>query len=163
MPESAERPLPATADDGDGRTLPAGVTDADIERMNGYLQNHGKRESTMRVYRSHWRTLVQWCHGRDLDPMPTTPGDLVNYLTYRADDIGLKTVQNDVAAVRWMYRQLDKDAPTASTVVENAIESIAQKKSGEGTTKKRTIFTKHIRAIAEVVRTDDPGARDKRM
>jgi hypothetical protein len=122
---------PAPADGDSHAKLPAGITAEDADRIIRYLEK-GKRASTRRVYRSKLRLFVQWCDGRGNNPHPCTPGDVVTYLTYSADQVSLSTVRQDAAAIAWMHKRYGEPDPTTADVVTQALEGIAEKEREDG-------------------------------
>jgi len=150
--------LQATDSDADAPAeLPEGVTLEDAERLTE-LADADRRPSTRRVYRSKWSLFASWCEGRDADPLPASEELLSAYLAERAETVSLSTIQQDIAAVRWMHERRGLESPTEGEGVGRVMDGITQTSSpSDGRGKKQAALTEHIRKMVEALPLEAPA------
>ncbi|GMA36836.1 hypothetical protein [Demequina litorisediminis] len=69
-----------TADDNFPRSLPAGLTPADIARIDAAVAAH-HAPSTLETYASAWRGFETWCTARGFTALPAALEVICAYIT----------------------------------------------------------------------------------
>jgi site-specific recombinase XerD len=81
--------------------------------------------STRRAYRAGLSDFRAWCAAQGLQALPATPDVVARYLTALAK-AGRKvsTIEQRVAAIRWIHEARDHESPTSSKLVRATMQGI---------------------------------------
>jgi integrase len=91
------------------------------EKADAYAAK-SKGEGTRDAYRKAWRAYVRWCASVELEPLAGNPDTLALYVTARASDLSVSSINVIVAAIQEAHRlggvALDMGNPRLSMVLE---------------------------------------------
>ncbi len=97
-------------------------------RVRAFLEGR-RAPSTRRAHEHHWASWVGWCLRLGLEPLPTSPRALVEWIVGAADSWGLAKVEGTLAAVAYAHRLAGHDPPpTAHAIVRDALRALRRKK-----------------------------------
>lgn len=106
-----------TTDDGAPRSLPAGLTPADLARIDAAVAAH-HTPATLTTYASAWRGFETWCTARGFTPLPAQPEVVCAYMTSQAErGLTMGMVTCTLAAIAHRHRGAGVDDPTDSELV----------------------------------------------
>lgn len=67
-------------------------------RVKDYIE-HAKAVNTVKAYRTDWQDFVTWCAAYGVDALPATAETVARYLTARATDVKVSTLQRRLSAI----------------------------------------------------------------
>ena len=133
------------------------------ERAREFVQN-SKASSTIRGYRSDWRSFETWCVASGLTALPAEPGTVALYLAAHADRLKPATLSRHMAAIAIAHQAAGHESPASMrhAAVSEVLKGIRRTKGVAQARKAPLLATQLIRAIA-VMRTDLVGLRDRAL
>ena len=86
-------------------TLPALPVDlSDLAARAAEFARSSRSAATERAYRSDWADFSGWCGRAGLSPLPATPATVGAYLSARAGELKVATLNRRVAAITVVHR-----------------------------------------------------------
>lgn len=119
-----------------------------------------KAENTRRAYRSDWQDFVIWCQARGLDPLPAPPETLALYLTAKAEECKVSTLQRRLSAISQAHAAAGHDSPTKTATVRAVWQGIRRTK-GVAQQGKAPVLTADIRLLVNALPAGLLGDRDR--
>lgn len=135
-----------------------------MTETSALLGKHDHTESvqsnTQRAYASDWKGFVDWCHIRDLKPLPASAETLALYLADIATTLKLSTVQRKRSSISTAHRLKDFKDPGVSPQVRRLMKEL-RNTSTAAVVQKKSFSTEDLQQIAECVDLDGVrGVRD---
>jgi integrase len=145
-------------------SLPAGLTAADIERIEAALVA-GRTPATRTVYACAWRVWARWCATRGVPPLPASPELVCAYLTQRAQEgASVSTLEVACAAIGARHRDLDLPDPIRTQTVHLVRRGLRRTL---GTAPRRPAHALDLTELTTMLASIDPtnpaGARDRAL
>lgn len=139
-----------------------GLTTNDAERIAAAIDAE-LAESTRTSYASAWRQWAEWCHRRDLVPLPAASEPLAAFLAERAESgICFGTLDGYCSAIAHRHHQEGLPDPTADVVVRRVRRGLRRIM---GTAPRRQAHPLTVDELGQLVAAIDPltpiGARDR--
>ena len=130
-----------------------------VSRANDYARA-SVSASTVRAYRSAWRTFTGWCSSVGAEPLPAAPEVVALYVTHRADHgMNVSTVESDLAAIAAAHRAAGLDSPTTSPVVKTVMKGI-RRTVGTAPASKLPVLVSDLRRMVMSLPGSNRGVRD---
>ncbi|WP_062461091.1 tyrosine-type recombinase/integrase [Demequina soli] len=150
-----------TADEDFPRSLPAGLTPADLARIDAAVAAH-HAPSTRTTYASAWRGFETWCDQRGFTALPAAPEIVCAYITTQAErGLTMGMVTCTLAAIAHRHRVAGLDDPTDSELVTRVRRGLRRILGVAPRRRARPLFVEDIREIlAAIDRTTAIGKRD---
>ena len=103
-------------------TLPALPVDlSDLAARAAEFARSSRSAATERAYRSDWADFWNWCGRAGLSPLPASPATVGAYLSARATELKVATLNRRIAAITVAHRTaglgLDGGHPTIARVL----------------------------------------------
>lgn len=121
-----------------------------------------KSPATMRAYRSAWRSFSSWCRQHGTAPMPASPITLIGYLSDRAQDLKVSSIEQHLAAIGEAHRVIGHVSPTTHPQVKMVMKGI-RNTHGEPATRKSPMVVADLKAILGTLAATASGHRDAAM
>lgn len=150
-----------TADEEFPRCLPAGLTPADVARIDAAVAAH-HAPSTLAMYASAWRGFEAWCHERGFTVLPAAPEVVCAYITAQAER-GLTTgmVTGTLASIAHRHGVARLENPTDSELVTRGRRGLRRILGVAPRRRARPLLVEDIREIlAAIDRATAIGKRD---
>lgn len=113
-------------------SVPASTTaprldDEARQRIEDALRE-GRSPSTWRAYASAWNSgFVPWCEAQGYAPVPSTSEVVAAYLTDRAEDLAVPTLEVHLAAICAAHEVLGIESPTRHPLVKGALKGLRRR------------------------------------
>ena len=133
------------------------------ERAREFIQN-AKASSTVRGYRSDWRSFETWCTASGLSALPAAPETVALYLASKAAVLKPATLTRHMAAIAKAHQAAGHESPASMrhAAVSEVLKGIRRTKGVAQVRKSPLLAAQLIRALA-VMRTDLVGLRDRAL
>ncbi len=150
-----------TADENFPRSLPAGLTPADIARIDAAVSAH-HAPATLTTYASAWRGFETWCQTRGFTALPAVPEVVCAYITTQAErGLTMGMVTCTLAAISHRHTVAGLDDPTDSELVTRVRRGLRRILGVAPRRRARPLLVEDIRDIlAAIDRTTAIGKRD---
>lgn len=150
-----------TTDEDFPRALPAGLTPADIARIDAAVAAH-HAPATRTTYASAWRGFERYCAERGFAAMPAAPEVVCAYITSQAErGLTMGMVTCTLAAIAHRHRVAGLDDPTDSELVTRVRRGLRRILGVAPRRRARPLLVEDIRDIlAAIDRTTAIGKRD---
>lgn len=142
-------------------SLPAGLTNADAERIATAIAA-ARTDATRHVYALIWAQWERWCTTRGVAALPGDPLALCAYLTERAAAGKANgTLNMTCVVVRHVHRMTGADDPVATEAVRQVRRGLSRTYGAQPRRLARPLTVEEIRQIVTGIdRTTPIGARD---
>lgn len=150
-----------TADEDFPRSLPGGLTPADVERIDAAVAAH-HAQSTLTTYASAWRGFASWCDARGFTALPAAPEVVCAYITSQGErGLTMGWVTSTLAAIAHRHGVSGLDDPTDSELVTRVRRGLRRILGVAPRRRARPLLIEDIRDIlAAIDRTTAIGKRD---
>ena len=101
------------------------LTPESLERIE-QAYDHAQATGTRELYRKQWYYFQTWCVENDLCPKPAAPGTVAAYMTERAAQVTVATLQTAQAAIRSYHEEDDLISPTKHPNVRRVMRGLAR-------------------------------------
>lgn len=131
-------------------------------RVKDYIQ-HAKAANTVKAYRHDWADFVTWCAAYGVDPLPATAETVARYLTARARDVKVSTLQRRLSAISQAHTA--KGLPRFS-VLDEPLKSVwagIRRVHGVAQQGKAPAVTADIKAMVACLPGSLLGLRDRSL
>lgn len=79
--------------------------------------DNANSEGTRNLYAKHWSYFVAWCEENDVQHLPAEPLTIAVYITERASEVAISTINIALAAIRSYHEDADLTSPTTDLSV----------------------------------------------
>lgn len=93
---------------------------AEMQARFQFLRGFAQRSETIRSYRECFSLSAEWCHGRNICPLPGTTADCVRYLGEKSHLTGNSTALY-TGSIRWAHRECGYPDPTDNQALRDII------------------------------------------
>ena len=90
---------------------PVELTPEEEERIRSFLEQ-ADSANTRRAYAADWRDFEGWCARRRRSPLPAAPETVAAYLSERAEQLKVSTLQRRLATIARVHRPRNREAVT---------------------------------------------------
>lgn len=90
--------------------------------------SHAKAENTIKAYKADWTDYIYWCKSMNVEPLPTAPHVLVEYISYLADYVKANTISRKLTAISEAHKAAGLPSPTLSEDVRLTLQGIRKSK-----------------------------------
>lgn len=134
--------------------------DAEILGLLGQLE---VAESTVRSYRSQWRSFLAWAAARNVCALPAAPAHVAAYLADRMERLGHKpaTLRVAAAAIAYIHRTLGHDSPCGHHEVKRTLKG-ATRRRGSSQKQAKGLTAEAFDAIEATARRPRVGRGGRR-
>ncbi|NEV64681.1 tyrosine-type recombinase/integrase [Thiorhodococcus minor] len=135
----------------------------DQDRLARYFSAR-HASSTLRAYRTDWKTFVGWCEGKGLAALPAPAETIAAFLAAEADaGRKISTIRRRLAAIRLAHRLCGHEAMTSSDLVRGTVRGIART-LGSAPEQKAPALAEQLRAMVDELDCSRPqGLRDRAL
>ena len=138
-----------------------------LDRLTGQVRQYisaAKSDSTLRAYRSDWRSFETWCRQQGLAALPATPDTVALYLGEMAATLRPSTLARRLTSINKVHRAAGHPAPALMEhlSVGETLKGI-RRIHGTGQTGKTPLFTDDLRVMVEALPGGLIGMRDRAL
>lgn len=107
-------------------TRPSVLTHEARQRFEEAIRE-GRSPATWRTYRSAWRGFVEFCARHGHQALPAAPDVVADYITARAEEVTVPTIEVAVAAVGAAHEVAGAEAPIKHPLVSGALKGVRRR------------------------------------
>lgn len=118
--------------------------------------------NTLRVYRTRFRSFVNFAESRGEASLPATAATVIEYITALADSgkCKMSTIEGHFYAITFAHRAADLPDPTVNEAVKSILSGI-RRQLGRNATKKEPATLEEIRAMVATLPKTARGMRNR--
>jgi site-specific recombinase XerD len=145
-------------------TLPALPVDlSDLAARAAEFARSSRSAATERAYRSDWADFSSWCGRAGLSPLPASPATVGAYLTARASELKVATLNRRLAAITVAHRTAGLGLDGGHLAIAQVLAGI-RRAYGTRQTPKTAILTEDLRRVIRSLPTTTlAGIRDRAL
>jgi site-specific recombinase XerC len=137
------------------------VPSPSLQQVREFIRS-SKAESTIRGYRTDWRSFCGWCDSHSLGPLPASAETVVSYIAECAARLKVGSIQRRLNAIAEAHKAVGLESPTRHPMVTNTMKGIRRTK-GTASEQKTPTLTDDIRAMVDATDTGIIGTRDRAL
>jgi len=131
------------------------------EQTKEYI-SQAKSINTRKAYKTDWQDFVQWCRTKKLNPMPAKPEMIAAYLSDRAKNLKVSSLERRLVAIRQAHAMAGYPLDKGNAIVSETFKGI-KNIHGAPQIAKAPILIEDLRAMVQKLDNSLAGTRDKAL